>query len=160
MRGDFLNVNSSSNVSNDGFSEVGGVSKVLTFAGDCKESRLDSATTAYGAGDIIQYCGAFDVTVPDGYNEKVPLGRPKEKPTDRGTQDNAFGKDPLGRKGMKNDDNESNNVKPNFKGGSPLALETKEMLKKVPIPPKTEKQLVFEQDKNKEGLLDESQLRE
>ena len=98
--------------------------------------------------------------VPDGYNEKVPLGRPKEKATDRGTQDNAFGKDPLGKKGMKNDDNASNSIKPNFKGGSPLALETKEMLKKVPRPPKTEKQLVFEQDKDKEGLLDESQLRE
>ena len=59
-----------------------------------------------------------------------------------------------------NDDNASNTIKPNFKGGSPLALETKEMLKKVPRPPKTEKQLVFEQDKDKEGLLDESQLRE
>ena len=28
------------------------------------ESRLDSATTQYSAGDIIQYCGAIDVTVP------------------------------------------------------------------------------------------------
>ena len=73
MRSDLLNVNSSSNVSNDGFSEVGGVSKVLTFAGDCKESRLDSATTAYGAGDIIQYCGAFDVTVPLGMHDPVKI---------------------------------------------------------------------------------------
>ena len=73
MRSDLLNVNSSSNVSNDGFSEVGGVSKVLTFAGDCKESRLDSATTQYGAGDIIQYCGAFDVTVPEGMHDPVKI---------------------------------------------------------------------------------------
>jgi len=73
MRSDLLNVNSSSNVSNDGFSEVGGVSKVLTFAGDCKESRLDSATTQYSAGDIIQYCGALDVTVPEGMHDPVKI---------------------------------------------------------------------------------------
>ena len=65
MRAKYLNENSSDYVAADGFSEVGGVSKVLTFAGDCMESRLDSATTAYGSGDIIQYCGAFDVTVPN-----------------------------------------------------------------------------------------------
>ena len=34
------------------------------------------------------------------------------------------------------------------------------MLGKVPRPPKTEKQLVFEQEKKKEKLLDESQLRD
>ena len=76
MRSDFLNVNSSSNVSNDGFSEVGGVSKVLTFAGDCKEARLDSATTAYGTGEIIQYCGAFDVTVPSVTDKTSPSPPP------------------------------------------------------------------------------------
>ena len=65
-----------------------------------------------------------------------------------------------GRKGMKKDDNESSKIKPSFKGGSPLALETKQMLKKAPRPPKTKKQLVFEQDKKKEKLLDESQLHE
>ena len=36
-------------------------------------SRLDSATTAYGAGDIIQYCGAFDVTTPDGLYSPVKI---------------------------------------------------------------------------------------
>ena len=39
--------------------------------------------------------------VPDGYNEKEPLGRKKESNTDRGKQENAFGKDPLGREGCK-----------------------------------------------------------
>ena len=97
--------------------------------------------------------------VPDGYDEKNVLGRPQKKKTDRGTQDNAFGKDPLGRKGMKNDDNESSRIRPKFKGGSPLALETKNMLKKIPRPPKTEKQLVFEKKNNKKDLLDESQLK-
>ena len=98
--------------------------------------------------------------VPDGYDEKVPLGRKKESNTDRGKQENAFGKDPLGRNGMKKDYNDSKGLKSNFKGGSPLALETKQMLKKVPRPPKTEKQLVFEEDNKGDNLLDESQLRE
>ena len=35
--------------------------------------------------------------VPDGYNEKQPLGRPEEKVSNINTQDNAFGKDRLGR---------------------------------------------------------------
>ena len=97
--------------------------------------------------------------VPDGYDEKNPLGRPKEKNTDRGTQDNAFGKDPLGRKGMKKDDNESSKLRPSFKGGSPLAMEQKNMLKKAPGPKRTGKKLVFEEEKNGNGLLDENQLK-
>tara|TARA_R100001443_G_scaffold117355_1_gene141671 strand:+ start:214 stop:2106 length:1893 start_codon:yes stop_codon:yes gene_type:complete len=98
--------------------------------------------------------------VPDGYNEKVPLGRKKKKKTDRGTQDNAFGKDPLGRKGMKNDGNESSRLKPTFKGGSPLAMEHKTMLKKAPGPKRTGKKLVFEEEIKGNGLLDEKQLKE
>ena len=98
--------------------------------------------------------------VPDGYNEKVPLGRKKKNKTDRGTQDNAFGKDPLGRKGMKNDDNESSRLRPTFKGGSPLAMEHKTMLKKAPGPKRTGKKLVFEEEIKGNGLLDEKQLKE
>ena len=99
--------------------------------------------------------------VPDGYNEKEPLGRKKEKLTDRGKQENAFGKDPLGRKAAKGgNDTESNRLRPKFKGGSPLAMEHQEMLKKVPGPKRTGKKLVFEQEKKGNGLLDESQLKE
>ena len=97
--------------------------------------------------------------VPDGYDEKNPLGRPKEKLTNRGKQENNFGKDPLGRKGIKNDDNESKRLKPKFKGGSPLAMEQREMLKKAPGPQRTGKQLVFEQEKKGNDLLDENQLK-
>ena len=98
--------------------------------------------------------------VPDGYNEKETLGRPKEKMTDRGTQDNAFGKDPLGREAAKGgNDTESNRLRPKFKGGSPLAMEHKNMLKKAPGPQRTEKQLVFEQEKKGNNLLDENQLK-
>ena len=93
------------------------------------------------------------------HDEKNPLGRPKESNTDRGKQENAFGKDPLGRKGMKNDDNESSRLRPKFKGGSPLAMEQREMLKKVPGPQRTGKQLVFEQEKKGNDLLDENQLK-
>ena len=94
--------------------------------------------------------------VPDGYNEDDPkLGRPKEKVSNINTQDNAFGKDRLGRRGSKEDYNTSDSIRPNFKGGSPLALET--MLNKIPI---NRKQLVFEQDKSKESLLDENNIKE
>jgi hypothetical protein len=102
--------------------------------------------------------------VPFGYDETNPLGRPKEKNTDRNTQDSAFGKDRIGSLGMKKDNDASDSIKPNYKGGSPLALETKglslaqsKMLEKIPI---TKKQLVFESDKQKESLLDENQIRE
>ena len=61
---------------------------------------------------------------------------------------------------MKKDYNDNGKLKQNFKGGSPLALETRNMLEKVPRLPKTGKQLVFEQDKKEESLLDESQLRD
>ena len=98
--------------------------------------------------------------VPDGYDEKNPLGRPKESNTDRGKQENAFGKDPLGREAAKGgNDTESSRLRPKFKGGSPLAMEQREMLKKVPGPHRTGKQLVFEQEKKGNDLLDENQLK-
>jgi hypothetical protein len=99
--------------------------------------------------------------VPAGYNEKE-LGRPEEKVSNINTQDGNFGKDRLGVKRMKDTDkNNSDSIKPTYKGGSPLALEAKtaylqnkDMLKKIPI---NRKQLVFEQE---ESLLDEGNLKE
>jgi hypothetical protein len=102
--------------------------------------------------------------IPSGYDEKTTLGRPKEKTTNKNTQDNAFGKDRIGVIGMKKDNDASNSIKPNYKGGSPLALENKKlsstqanMLNKIP-PPK--KKLIFESDEEKNSLLDEKQIRE
>ena len=92
--------------------------------------------------------------VPDGYDEKKDLGRPKEKASNINTQDNAFGKDRLGKRGSKEDYNSSDSIKPNYKGGSPLALES--MLKQIPI---NKKRLVFEQDKKQESLLDEENIK-
>jgi len=100
-----------------------------------------------------------DNSLPDGYDEDKPLGRPKEKATNTNTQDNAFGRDRLGRKDMKVDDTEVS-IKTNFKGGSPLALETTkiEYAKNKTLLEGLQKKLVFEQDKAKESLLDESNL--
>jgi len=99
--------------------------------------------------------------VPAGYDEKK-LGRPEEKVSNINTQDNAFGKDRLGVNRMKGiDKNESDSIRPSYKGGSPLALEAKstyfqnkDMLSKIPV---NRKRLVFEQD---ESLLDEGKLKE
>jgi len=100
-----------------------------------------------------------DNSLPDGYDEKAELGRPKEKASNINTQDNAFGRDRLGRKDMKVDDTEVS-IKTNFKGGSPLALENSkiEYSKNKTLLEGLQKKLVFEQDKAKESLLDESNL--
>ena len=96
--------------------------------------------------------------VPVGFGDDVKLGRPEESPTDRNTQNDNFGKDRLGAKGMKNDDNESDSINPKFKGGSPLALEAKQVYLK-------NKSLIESLVKNKtviaeSSLLDEKQIRE
>jgi hypothetical protein len=103
--------------------------------------------------------GRYDsdpANVPTGYNEKTPLGRPEEKVSNRNTQDSAFGKDRLGAKGMKADDNESDSVRVKYKGGSPLALEAK--LKNKVLFENMDKKLSL---KNQgESLLDESNIKE
>ena len=62
---------------------------------------------------------------------------------------------------MKGKENESDSIRPTYKGGSPMALEAKtaylqnkDMLEKIPM---NRKQLVFEQE---DSLLDEKQLKE
>ena len=73
MRSDVLNSSSGSYVVDDGFSELGGVKKILTYGGSLNDGVLDSATTAYGANDSIGYMGALDVTVPIGFNEPLKI---------------------------------------------------------------------------------------
>jgi hypothetical protein len=107
----------------------------------------------------------YDVgEVPVGYDEKDPLGRPKENATDRNTQDNAFGKDRIGRAGVTKDNDESDSIKPQYKGGSPLALETKNKRNKNSYVfndiKNQKKQMIFESDIKGNSLLDESQIRE
>ena len=108
----------------------------------------------YGQGRMI----SDPSNVPDGYDEtkeKEVLGRPKEKVSLRNTQDDNFGKDRLGRKGMKNDANFSKGLRQNFKGGSPLALET--LINSIPF---GKKRMVFEEDIKGESLLDEKNIKE
>ena len=107
----------------------------------------------YGSGRMY----SDPANVPDGYDkdQKTPLGRPTEKVSKRNSQDGNFGKDRLGAAGMKKDYNDSNK--------SPLALEGntqflqhQSMLNSIP----GKKQMVFEQDKAKSSLLDESNIKE
>ena len=107
----------------------------------------------YGSGRMY----SNPANVPDGYDkdQKTPLGRPVEKVSKRNSQDGNFGKDRLGAAGMKKDYNDSNK--------SPLALEGntqflqhQSMLNSIP----SKKQMVFEQDKAKSSLLDESNIKE
>jgi hypothetical protein len=114
----------------------------------------------YGQGRMM----SDPANVPAGYDEdEKELGRPKEKVTTRNTQDDNFGKDRLGSAGMKKDYNSNDKLKVDFKGGSPLALENsqflkhKGMLKNIPV---AGKQLVFEEDKRGDALLDESNIKE
>lgn len=101
--------------------------------------------------------------LPDGYNEKVDLGRPKKRVTNINTQDDNLGKDRLGKIDMKKDD-QSDELTTNFKGGSPLALEgtakiellkNKQLLENLVV----KKKLVFKST-NESSLLDENQLKD
>lgn len=141
------------------------ISQIENEGNDPIESNRSYGTphdlaSLYGKGRMYSDPG----NVPDGYNEDEPkLGRPDKSITKRNTQADTFGKDRLGVKRMKDTDkNDSDSIKPNFKGG-PLALEgakssylkNKEMFEKI-----NKKSLIFEEDKKAESLLDESQLKE
>ena len=113
--------------------------------------------TAYGKG-------RGDGAVPTGYNEKNPnepvhlVGRPKASASNINRQDNAFGKDRIGVKtyNTAGADEEDSLAKTQWKGGSPLALETylknKAMFDKLPTNRKT---TLFEN-----GMLDENNIRD
>lgn len=92
----------------------------------------------YGQGRMESDPG----NVPDGYNEKTPLGRPEEKASNINTQGNAFGRDRLGRKDMKVDD-QPDGLKETAKLAYSKNLSLLESL-----------------GKRKESLLDESRIKE
>ncbi len=93
-----------------------------------------------------------NVPNPEKYAADLP-GRPKEKASNINTQDDALGKDRLGTDRMKgrNELDEASNTE---------FLKHQDMLKNIPFVKRTGKQLVFEDDKKKEKLLDESQIKE
>jgi hypothetical protein len=100
--------------------------------------------------------------VPVGYGDDVKLGRPEEKSTNRNTQDDNFGKDRLGAKDMngKDNENEQGGINPEFKGGSPLALEAKQIyLKNKSLIEGLIKNITPEKTNVEDYLLDENKLK-
>ena len=98
--------------------------------------------------------------IPPGYDEKVPVGRPKEKASIVGTQNDPLGKDRLGA--GENATLYTANIPSDTgtpKGGSPLALAEsyryKDMLKQIP---RAEKQIIFEAEQES-TLLDEGNIK-
>jgi hypothetical protein len=108
--------------------------------------------------------GRKDGAVPTGYNEKNPnepvhlVGRPEASVSNINRQDNPFGKDRLGTKSYSTAgvDQEDTLAKTQWKGGSPLALETylknKKMFDGLPVNRRT---TLFESD-----LLNENNIRD
>ena len=111
---------------------------------------------AYGKGRM----GINPENIPDGYGDDLKLGRPKESGTDRNHQDNAFGKDRLGTVAMKKDDQEGYGT-PNYKGGSPLALENAKSVyaKNKTLIESLGKAPLFEKEVDNTTLLNEDQLK-
>ena len=100
----------------------------------------------YGQGRV----DSDPANLPDGYDEKVPLGRPEEKASKINTQDDAFGRDRLGRKDMKRDDvGELNEI-----NSKSVYLKNRSLLENL------DKTIFTKTDKAKESLLDEKNIKE
>jgi hypothetical protein len=107
----------------------------------------------YGKGRM----GSNPENLPDGYNEDIPLGRPVEKASNINTQDNALGKDRLGVKAMKVDD------QPDIgKGKSGLNLESRVHYNqsKFLFEGLDKKLNLFKEEQEADSLLDEDNIRE
>lgn len=131
------------------------VNQIETEGNDPVESGKSYGTPhdlAYLYGKGRYNSNSENVPDPEKYAGDLP-GRPKEKASNINTQDDALGKDRLGTDRMKgrNDLEEASNTE---------FLKHQDMLKNIPFVKRTGKQLVFEDDKKKEKLLDESQIKE
>ena len=131
------------------------VNQIETEGNDPVESGKSYGTPhdlAYLYGKGRYNSNSENVPDPEKYAADLP-GRPKEKASNINTQDDALGKDRLGTDRMKgrNDLEEASNTE---------FLKHQDMLKNIPFVKRTGKQLVFEDDKKKEKLLDESQIKE
>ena len=96
--------------------------------------------------------------LPDGYNEKIPLGRKKERVSNRNTQESPFGKDRLGVKRMKDTDKNEGSSSALSLEGKHYASKFSDMFKDMSSPNK--KRIIFEDDKSGESLLDESNIKD
>ena len=112
----------------------------------------------YGKGRM--YTNPGDKPEPNDKNQyiedrdKTVLGRPKEKASKRNTQDDNFGKDRLGAKGMKKDYNDPKKSSLSLESNSNYQKH-QSMLESIP-----KKKLVFEQKSAESSLLDESNIKE
>ena len=100
----------------------------------------------YGQGRMESDPG----NVPDGYDEKTPLGRPKEKASKINTQDDALGRDRLGRRAMKIDDKEGLREI----SAQEVYLKNKNLIEGLT------KEIFVKKDKARESLLDETKIKE
>ena len=106
----------------------------------------------YGKGRMHSDPG--NVPEPEKYDDDK-VGRPVDSVTNRGKQDNNFGKDPLGVKRMKDTDkNEGTRPLSEFESPKVTYLKNKEIFKSL-----NKKKLIFEEDKDDSTLLDDSQLK-
>jgi hypothetical protein len=130
---------------------------------------------AYGTPHQLAslYGGKVDgkMDVPTGYDEKNPNeplklpGRPQKYNSIIGTDKSAFGRDPIGKKGMKSKENKGeDNMKTDFSNGGPLALENtmaeyfknKKVLDSMPMTNTKRKVNLFEES----NLLSEDNILE
>ncbi len=106
----------------------------------------------YGKGRMYSEPG--NVPEPEKYDNDS-VGRPVDSVTNRGKQENNFGKDPLGVKRMKDKDkNEGSRPLSEFESPKVTYLKNKEIFKSL-----NKKKLIFEEDKDDSTLLDDSQLK-
>jgi hypothetical protein len=116
----------------------------------------ESYGTPHDLANIYKSNSSGDPTndLPDGYDEKDknPVGRPKEKASIYKTDSSAFGRDPLGSKGMK-DMKPDNSI--NYKNTpSPFALESMKGLDNY----KKKRVVLYEDKKMDSDLLDEKNI--
>ncbi len=127
------------------------LSQIETEGNDPKETGRSYGTphdlaALYGVGRMQSDPG----NVPPGYNEKSPLGRPKEKASNINTQDNPFGRDRLGRKDMKADD------QPSYpKGPQSILGRNKSLFEEI-----ANKKIIFNKKGNEDSLLNESNIKD
>lgn len=101
--------------------------------------------------------------VPSGYEDKTPLGRPEEKVTNINTQENPLGKDRIGKKTMKFDDQVSQGLaeSKDKKYSKIEYFKNKNVLSTVPNKfIKNTKVNLFEEDQSGESLLNENQIKD
>jgi hypothetical protein len=111
--------------------------------------------TPHDLASLYSKNGGAPGELPLPYDNDTQLGRPKEKVSSINTQDNAFGRDRLGVKDMKTDDQSGyGNSKSMMENAKTSLLKNKRILEEV------DKKLVsFKKDEGN-SLLDESQIRE